>query len=359
MKRLLYKIAALRFRRKPVSAPLNPKSIRRILILRYDAIGDMVVTIPMIDLLKANCTEAEIDIVCSPANYGILDGNEVVSKRVVFDRTIGGYLAVRKALRKQDYDVVISLVFNKTTLSGFLANTLGKSSAVTVSFEHPERRELYSTWYNVMFPHERGKDVMTLMQLRLASSVIGVELNKADYPLHLPVTEQGSVNAKIETSWMGSPRIALNISAGNSYRMLSEDVLLETMKLIIGRLPSCSILIISHGERREMASRLAQAFSTHSKSLSALSFLKVSEVLREVDLLISPDTSLIHAAAAVGTPVVGLYTQRATFIHEWMPYGVEYTTVVTPGRTDLTTLSPREITDATLSLIDTLSKVKL
>ena len=51
-----------------------------------------------------------------------------------------------------------------------------------------------------------------------------------------------------------------------------------------------------------------------------LSLLEVSALISRLDLLISPDTSLIHIARSFDTPVVGLYSRATKNFRRWRPY---------------------------------------
>lgn len=354
MRAILTPLFRVLFRRTNRSTPVDPAKVKRVLLLRYDAIGDGIVTLPMIDFILTTCPNAMVDVVTSPANDQIF-ATEPRIRRYCFDRTLHRYVATWWALRRNRYDLTFSLVINKTTLAGWLANTLGKS-AVTVTFEHPERRHVYGVWFNMQIPQERGVETMTMMQLRLAGAALGVPPQFDQYPLRLSLPE-GSHTIACQVMAEGRPTVVLNLSAGNAYRMLSEERNTALAQQVLHRHPSWHIALIGHGPRIAMAQRIASSLGGRAIAIPAASFLSMAAVLQRAVLLISPDTSMIHAASAVGTPVVGLYTTRATFIHEWMPYGVPFEAVVTHERADLDTLEPERIADAVDALATRLHNV--
>ncbi|MCX6139569.1 MAG: hypothetical protein NTX15_01860 [Candidatus Kapabacteria bacterium] len=340
MKRLLYKLLQLWSRRHPTKKSIDPTLVKSILILRYDAIGDMIVTIPMIDYLRELCPEARIDVVTSPSNDQILNATSAYSCRHVFDRTLGGLVRVKKSVRKGGYDLVFSLVINKTTLAGFLANILGGRVSTTVSFEHANRRDLYQTWFNIQVPQERGRDVMTVMQLNLVGHVFGQSPDPLRFPLHLTLSADELAFARRSMSWMSGLRIVLNLSAGNSYRMWSEERNEECIRGLLQSGQPLTISLIGHGGRRAMADRLAELFPDVVRVIPPGTFLQTAACLTECDLLVTPDTSMVHAASALKTPVFVLFTRRATFINEWMPHGVPFDYVITEGQEDLESIDP-------------------
>ncbi|MEX2115504.1 MAG: O-antigen ligase family protein [Bacteroidota bacterium] len=55
--------------------------------------------------------------------------------------------------------------------------------------------------------------------------------------------------------------------------------------------------------------------------------LTIADLIRSAKCVVTPDTSIIHIASAVQTPVLGFYTPlRVT--NEWMPFGVKYDIVL-------------------------------
>lgn len=340
MKRLLYKLIQLWSRRHQTLDPLTPSQVNSILILRYDAIGDMIVTIPMIDYLRDLCPTAQIHVVSSPSNDQILTASASYSARYPFDRTYRGLMRLKKLVRPDGYDVVFSLVINKTTLAGFLANVLGGRRSTTVSFEHANRRELYKTWFNVQVPHERGRDVMTVMQLRMVGHVFGQTPDIERYPLHLALNDAEKEFAARSMSWMSGLRLVINISAGNSYRMWSEQRNEDFIRGLLRSGKPLTISLIGHGERYVMAERLAGLFPEAVRVIPPGTFLQSAACLRHCDVLVTPDTSMVHAASALGTPVFVMFTRRATFINEWMPHGVPFDYVITDGYEDLESIDP-------------------
>ncbi len=53
-------------------------------------------------------------------------------------------------------------------------------------------------------------------------------------------------------------------------------------------------------------------------------YMEVAEIISRSNLLVSNDTGLVHMAAAVGTPVVGIYSSR-DYSGAWHPWGDSHT----------------------------------
>jgi len=358
IKRLLYLPARLRWRRGGVSLPLDRSTVRSILILRYDAIGDMIVTTPLFDALKSVVPDAAIDIVASHRNAGLLADDERIRHVHVYDGTGSSLRAVRRTCRRQGYDVVISLVMNKTTKAGLMANRLGGSKAITVAFENAERRDLYATWFDVQVPIERNVSTMAEMQLRIVDALFGVQCDPVSFPMNVRFDTANERFAADQVKGNEGRRIiGFNLSAGNPYRMWSEERNAQFLTLLMAADSDVRIMLFSDGARRDMALRL---MSVEPYRISCCEptkdFRSVVATLGKMDAVITPDTSVVHAAAAMGTPVVVMYSLKASFLVEWQPFGVPHRVVYTDGREDLETLEPEAVLNAYMELMSVRSE---
>src|SRR5436190_22444402 len=91
-------------------APLRGDAVRRLLIVRDDRIGDLIVTTPLIDYLRSVAPKAEVDVVCSRVNSAVLNGDSRVTQVFVNDGSILGRISLVLALRRRSYDATFSVI---------------------------------------------------------------------------------------------------------------------------------------------------------------------------------------------------------------------------------------------------------
>lgn len=352
LRHALYAPARWLWRRRDISPPIDAASVRHVLVLRYDAIGDMIVTLPMIDAITTVCPAATIDVVASVSNQQIAARYPGVRRAIAYDRSLGGMIGIRRALHDTAYDLVFAPVMNKTTLSGLLANILGGRRAVTVAFEHQERRDLYASWFNIQVPVERNVRTMGEMLVGMVERVFGRTDLQNSMHLRLPISDDHRARANAFVHGLRSRRIAVNISSSNPYRMWSEDRNTVFVHALHRALPEHDIIVLGHGERQSMAERIAASCgdSVHAYHGSS-DLVDVAALLELCDVVVTPDTSVVHVAAAVSRPVVVMYSLKASFIQEWLPFGVPYRCVMTKGRADLETIDPHDVVEAVRDLL--------
>jgi hypothetical protein len=160
IKQILYLPARALLRRRSVTPPISTDGIRKVLLLRYDAIGDMIVTMPMVDVLQQNIPGLRVDVVTSPSNDPVIAADPRITKRYVYSRKLSELPRLALALRREQYDMVFGLVMHRSTESGLVANAAATRRGLTVFFDHVGRRSLYNTWFNIQIPTKR--DVKTL-----------------------------------------------------------------------------------------------------------------------------------------------------------------------------------------------------
>src|SRR5690349_16215989 len=121
------------------SFPLRPSEIKRVLIVRDDRIGDLIVTTPLIDYLRHVAPHVEIDVVCSRVNSAVLTGDSRVTHHVVNDKTFFGRIGLVLALRKRSYDATFSVVPGNGVREGWFVCLVAPRRAARISIWRPKR----------------------------------------------------------------------------------------------------------------------------------------------------------------------------------------------------------------------------
>ena len=69
------------------------------------------------------------------------------------------------------------------------------------------------------------------------------------------------------------------------------------------------------------------------------------------DLLVSPDTSAIHAACSLKIPIVGLYPETAWNFASWRPYGVDNIVIQSDNKDSIDNISYDKVEKAVLKML--------
>lgn len=85
--------------------------IRRILIVRFSAIGDIILTLPVVDALHARFPDADIDFLTRQEYIDLVSRHPGIHRIWPFDKSLG-FRELRRfgeMLRERKYDLVVDL----------------------------------------------------------------------------------------------------------------------------------------------------------------------------------------------------------------------------------------------------------
>ena len=82
--------------------------LKKILIIRFSSIGDIVLTTPVVRCLKNKYKDCEIHFLTKQQNISVLENNPYIDKIHIYNKGIGLH-ALIKDLKKENFDFVVDL----------------------------------------------------------------------------------------------------------------------------------------------------------------------------------------------------------------------------------------------------------
>lgn len=318
-----YKMFARIFKNKQFEPPIPLNENAKILIFRYDKIGDMVVSFPSFELLKYHFPKVELWVLSSETNDFLLENYRPVTRHIVLPKSFFKGLKTILYLRKQRFNVIINYVFYRTTKAGLLANLINPN-AIKVNLGHQNRDKYYSNLFNLLYPYSlRGNIPMSEFLCRYLSWVFGIEFDASflvRYNFNLP--EESIQRAKeFLISLGGGRRILINISARRKW---SIDYYKELIQLLQKEFPNDVIVFIAHPSDYSMLDKILYGFDTNVFAFYGNSFYDVIALISMVDLVFTPDTSIVHFANAFKIKTVVIYTANDSYLNEWLPTNSDF-----------------------------------
>lgn len=327
----------------------RPSELRRALIIRNDAVGDLIVTTPILSFLAEVAPYAEVDVLASRSNHSLIAGDRRVHHCYVSPTTALGWMALLRMLRARRYDVIYSLRYGRAMREGLISSLAAGPSTQKISVFRPKR---YHGLFTRLVRTPRHATHMAERLLLVAASSLDLDAFAIDvsldrYPMRLtstPAAEDvaaGFLDAKGLTDFVvvnfAAREAARDWPAGGCARVISE---------LARRHPDLSFVIITPAARRYDAEAIAAA-SSSSRVLvfpPSSDLLAIAALVRRARVTITPDTAAVHVAAATGCPVVGLYLQLKTRL--WLPEGVPHRIVQANGGSPIAAISDTAIIGA-------------
>lgn len=300
----------------------NPK----ILILRIDKFGDMIVTMPIIRAIREKYPLATIDVVLGKSNIGLAAKTKKYADSVLYyDKTLLGLIRLIHSIRKSEYDICIDPLDNPSVTSGnlcFFSNakyTVGLCKSNASKYTH------------CIIPKDRLHThiVERTAQILLA---FGIDPSACSLDCEFPIEQsdiQKSISLLEKTIDLKRPVIAINTTGSVESRTMNKIFAIKLYDAISGIVDSINGQILFFGP--ESKKNLLQSIKEQTECIIAphtTSFNEFAAMLKCASIIISPDTSAVHLAASWKTPTVCLFCKDNTGTALWTPYKTMHKTVI-------------------------------
>lgn len=292
--------------------------MNRILIVKLGALGDVVHAIPVAAALRRAFPSARIDWLVGPKHREILDLVPVIDRRLVLNDS-RAFAAVRE-LRANHYDVAIDL--QGLIKSAVLTRASG--AARVVGFTSRYAREPMASWFYGE-AHDPGGGGMyhiderhvVYTNLRILET-LGIHAGIPEFPLdRVESAVASSVDAKT-----GGRYAILNPGAAWPNKRWPAARLAAIAVELRARHALASVAVWGPGEE-PLAREVVDSSNGAALLSPATTIADVVALARGASLYLSGDTGPAHIAAAVGTPLVGIYgPTRPSRNGPWSPQDV-------------------------------------
>ncbi|MEW6202692.1 MAG: lipopolysaccharide heptosyltransferase II [bacterium] len=270
------------------------KPIESILVISLSCIGDVLLTTPVIGVLKDNFPSAQITVLAGKTSYPLLERHELVARALIFDnrgahRGSLGVVRLITELRRSRYDLVVDL---RNTMIPY---ALRVRRRITAHSTHLRQRKL------------RGRHAIDRHLDVLADH--GITVTRRDMILSVPEDVSAKVDSLLTDAGLTSNNelIAIYPGAGSKYK----EYPAEKLSTVVRALAACGnrkFAVIGSEADAESAAQVTAAVPEAAVNFAGkIDLLEVAALLKRCSLLISNDSGPMHIGAAVGTPVLALF----------------------------------------------------
>ncbi len=284
--------------------------MNRFLIVRLGALGDVVHAIPVAAALRRAFPGAKIDWLVSAKHREILDLVPVIDRRLVInDRSdaSGGtsLISAIGELRRARYDVAIDL--QGLIKSAVLTRSSGAPRVIGFSSRYARERAA-RLFYREAFDPGRGglydpRETRHVVEINLGLlSLLGIAAPAREFP----IDEVDSPAARGPRQQTGGRYALLNPGAAWPNKRWPPERLAAIATELHRRHGLMSVVLWGPGEEALAAQVVAGAGGAAIVSPKT-TIADLVALARPAALMVSGDTGPTHIAAALGTPIVGIY----------------------------------------------------
>lgn len=257
--------------------------MKKILIIRFSSIGDIILTSPVVRCVKQQVAGTEIHFLTKSPFKSLIEFNPHIDKKILFEK---GLSQLMKQLRNENYDLVIDL--HKSLRSKIITSSLGIK---TISFNKLN----YKKWLMVKFKKNKLPKKHIVDRYFDTVSVLGVKNDNKGLDFFTgevisPVVPfinyfAVAIGAKHETKKLPAEKIVSII------RLLNQHVIL---------LGGAEDVQLGEIIRNELPEKIFNGCGKYSILQSAL-------IVKNSLGVITHDTGLMHIAAAYKKKVISIW----------------------------------------------------
>ena len=329
--------------------PSNTHDINssKILFIRQDRIGDVLISTPIFASLKAHYPSAIVDVLLSANNHFVLANEPLVRKCWIYQKKIGKVVSLLRSIRKERYDYAVDMMDNPSVTSTLLCLLSGARWNIGIAKDN-------NYVYDIRVPMLSRRETHIVDRIAQLLTPFYIDPQHENLTIRYFTSHESDEFAERFLSKVHLGKrllIGMNISAGGASRFWGIENYRALLSFITKEYSGVFPIVLYQPSDIEKAMKIVENNQNVILSPLTKTFDHFAAFIKRLTILVSPDTSAIHLASAFNIPSVVLYVQSDKALRIWEPYGSDYEAVVTDVD-DLMTIQVEEVQSALRKLIN-------
>jgi len=349
---------------------------RRILIIRRDNIGDLILTTPFITALCRRLPDAHIAALVTSYNAPVLEGNVALNAVYIYTKGkhAGSFFNMLHArlkqallfikLRGESYDDIVLAEMGYLPRNIWLAKFIRGANKATriIGFEHANGK---SAGLDVVISKANTDELQQAQYIFLLARAFDVDVTPASVPPCV-VYPRDAVTSSAPKPKSESLRIGIHISARKPSQQWSADAFVALIALLYNKAKSPNAIHLTdftlfwspganddplHPGDDAKAVQIIAALKKVGINVTPSPTATLRDLINQmalVDVVVCADGGALHVAAGLGKPVVALFGDSE--VKRWHPWGVEYVALQKPSL-NVADITPEEVFAALQQLL--------
>jgi ADP-heptose:LPS heptosyltransferase len=304
--------------KKDSAIPLfNSNSV--ILFIRLNRIGDALVTTPLLHEIKKQIG-CKVIVLADARNYFVFLNNPSVDEVTIYKKGLSGITGINKIIKEKNIDAVVDLHDDVSTTVSFLV------ALAKVEFKFGLLRKNHSIFTHTVKRLNPSENHVIVRLLKL-SELLNFNINPATVSIRFYPSEKVHNQA---SEWIKEINpdnkflVGVNLSAGSKARFWG----VEKFKLLLNSLKIYDMSVILFCTKEDLP--LARQIGNDEQIYPFTSGFDIfAAAIMQIDLLITPDTSVVQIASINKIPLFGIYVKYKTQDMLWTPLNTDFDCVVT------------------------------
>ncbi|MDP1623040.1 MAG: glycosyltransferase family 9 protein [Bacteroidales bacterium] len=265
------------------------KEVKKILIIRFSSIGDIVLTSAVVRCLKEKIKDAEVHFLTKKQYALILSANPNIDKIWLYDNNFHDLIP---QLKSQGFDFIVDL--HKNYRSIFVKYRLGVKSG---SFPKMNLQK----WLAVRFKMKSLPDIHIVDRYFKAAAPLGLVNDRQGLDYFIPAEDEVALTSLPETHRQGY--IAIVIGGKHNTKIFPPEKVIEVCEKL-----GQPVILLGGKEDMEHGKLIASnSKTTVYNSSGRYNINQSASLIRQARAVLTNDTGLMHVAAAFRKPMVSVW----------------------------------------------------
>ncbi len=267
--------------------------VKKILLIRFSSIGDIIITTPVVKSLRQRFPQARIDYLTKQEFVPLLENCPDIDQTLGYDKSKTTLRTLKRRLKAEKYDLLIDL--HNSLRSRYLRCGVASQKRV---YAKPYFRRWLLTKFGLNFLR-KAKPIYQ----RYYDACAGLDL--LEHPAYF-ISFSPSDALSVQEYSRGVKPVLVSLSAAHFTKKWS----LGKFAQLISKLPSKNIILLGGAKEVEDAGKLKELCSNSAdiKDLSGkLDLLQTAALMKKSALLLCHDSGLLHLAQSQNLACVAIF----------------------------------------------------
>lgn len=284
---------------------INQLNLQKYLIVQTAFIGDVILTLPIVQLIKEKIPHSEVDFLTISRSAEILNNHPDINSIIIYeknkeDRGIIGFLKILKKLKQKKYQIAV--IPHRSLRSALLVYMAGIPKRI--GFDRSAGKFLFTDiikYNNSLHEIERN--------ISLLSKLLEVRELKIFPKLYPDISDINRIESILANNGINKSEKFICVAPGSVWntKRWTKEGYIELIKKLIKK----NYLIFLIGSKSDfMLCDYIKRCVNDSKVINLageLNLLQSAELIKSSVLLVSNDSAPVHIATAMNTPVVVIF----------------------------------------------------
>lgn len=277
---------------------IDPDRVKRILVIKLRAIGDVVLSTGVLENLRLAYPKARIDVLTEPPSAPVLEGNPFVDRVLVFrPKSEGGFRPIFRA-RRERYDLIIDLFGNPRSA----IITLLSGARHRVGYRFGWRQYCYN-----IVAEPRGASVHNSRFNLDALTAIGVPVTNNVQLFPLGEKEETFAARFMQANDLeGRLCVGLNPGGGWITKRWRPAMFAQLGELIASKYGTRIVILWGPGEEG-IAKEIYRLMREDSILIPPAGLKELGAVMKRCAAIVTNDSGPMHIAAALRVPILAIF----------------------------------------------------